>query len=236
MRLRRFFDIFNCVLIKYLFILTVILLAGGISRGANLASLVNPFIGTAAGGNIVPGAISPFGMVELSPDMDVSGFYVYGEHHISGFSMTHMSGCGCPNYGDVFFTATTGAVKVQPKQYGFDFSHRQEAASPGYYRVFMKTWGINAQFTATTRCGMAKFTFPAGKQGNILIPISHAANPTIGSNIHIDNDHTITGSVTSVTMVGTNLPVTVYFVMKFSAPFKTYGVWEGHSIKPQMHE
>ncbi|MGC9261648.1 MAG: glycoside hydrolase family 92 protein, partial [Phycisphaerae bacterium] len=208
----------------------------GTTRSANLASLVNPFVGTAAGGNIVPGAIAPFGMVELSSDMDASGFYVYGQHHINGFSMTHMSGCGCPNYGDVFFTATTGAVKVQPKQYGFDFSHQQEAASPGYYRVFMKTWGINAQFTATTRCGMAKFTFPAGKQGNVLIPISHAANTTLASNIHIINDHTVTGSVTSVTIVGTNLPVTVYFVMKFSAPFKTFGVWEGHSIKPQMRK
>ena len=113
------------------------------ARGADLASLVNPFVGTAAGGNMVPGAIAPFGMVELSPDMP-NGFYVYGDHYIRGFSMTHMSGCGAPNYGDVFFTATTGPVKVQPKQYGFEFSHRQEAASPGYYRVFMKTWGINA--------------------------------------------------------------------------------------------
>ncbi|EQD73232.1 alpha-1,2-mannosidase family protein, partial [mine drainage metagenome] len=119
---------------------------------------------------------------------------------------------------------------------GYQFSHKQEAASPGYYRVFMKTWGINAQFTASTRCGMARFTFPAGKQGNVLIPISHAANPTIASNIHIINNHTITGSVTSVTIVGTNLPVTVYFVMKFSAPFKTYGVWEGHSIKPRVRK
>jgi predicted alpha-1,2-mannosidase len=147
-----------------------------------------------------------------------------------------MSGCGCPNYGDVFFTATTGPIKVQPKQYGFHFSHRQEAASPGYYQVFMKTWGINAQFTATTRCGMAKFTFPAGKQANILVPISHAANPTIASNIHLINNHTVAGSVTSVTMVGTNLPVRVYFVMKFSRPFKTFGVWEGHAIKPQVRQ
>ncbi len=207
----------------------------GTVRGADLAALVNPFVGTAAGGNIVPGAISPFGMVELSPDMP-NGFFVYGHHFISGFSMTHMSGCGCPNYGDVFFTATTGPIKVQPKQYGFHFSHRQEAASPGYYQVFMKTWGINAQFTATTRCGMAKFTFPAGKQANILVPISHAANPTIASNIHLINNHTVAGSVTSVTMVGTNLPVRVYFVMKFSRPFKTFGVWEGHAIKPQVRQ
>ena len=226
--------VFSTTALKVIIVCAALVaLAGGMACGSDLAALVNPFVGTAAGGNIVPGAIAPFGMVELSPDMP-NGFYVYGDNYISGFSMTHMSGCGCPNYGDVFFTATTGAVKVQQKDYGFDFSHKQEAASPGYYRVFMQTWGINAQLTASTRCGMGRFTFPAGKQGNILIPISHATNPTVGSNIHIVNDHTITGSVTSVTMVGTNLPVTVYFVMKFSAPFKTYGVWEGHSIKAQV--
>ncbi len=214
---------------------TLAFLAGGLARGADLAALVNPFIGTAAGGNIVPGAMAPFGMVELSPDMP-NGFYVYGDNYSSGFSITHLSGCGCYNYGDVFFTATTGPVKVQPKEYGFHFSHRQESASPGYYRVFMKTWGINAQFTATTRCGMAKFTFSAGKQANVLVPISHAVNPTIASNIHIINKHTITGSITSTTIAGINLPVTVYFVMQFSAPFKTYGVWEGHAIKPQVRQ
>ena len=178
-----------------------LLLVSGTACAADPASLVNPFVGTAADGNIVSGAIAPFGMVVLSPDMP-NGFYRYGNHHISGFSMTHLSGCGAPNYGDVFFTATTGPVRVKPKQYGFGFTHKREAASPGYYRVFMKTWGINAQITASTRCGMARFTFPAGKQGNILIPISHAANPTIGSNIHIINDHTVTGSVTSTTITG----------------------------------
>ncbi len=228
--------VFSPLVIKGFIICAALMaLAGGMARGADVAALVNPFVGTAAGGNIVPGAIAPFGMVELSPDMP-NGFYVYSDNYSSGFSMTHMSGCGCPNYGDVFFTATTGPVKVQAKKYGFHFSHRQESASPGYYHVFMKTWGINAQFTAATRCGMARFTFPAGKQANVLVPISHATNPTIASNIHIINNHTITGSVTSVTMVGTNLPVTVYFVMKFSTPFKTYGVWEGHSIKPHLKQ
>ncbi|MGC9259165.1 MAG: GH92 family glycosyl hydrolase [Phycisphaerae bacterium] len=208
------------------------LLAGGIARGADLAALVNPFVGTAQGGDIEPGASTPFGMVELSPDMHVNSYYIYQQHHISGFSMTHLSGVGCPSYGDVFFTATTGPLQVQPKQYGFDFSHKREAASPGYYRVFMKTWGINAQLTATTHCGMAKFTFPAGKQANILVPISHTLTTTVGSNIHIVNDHTITGSVTSLTFCQTNEPFTVYFVMKFSQPFKTSGVWQGNTITP----
>jgi predicted alpha-1,2-mannosidase len=214
------------------FLVAGAVLTGGPARGADLAALVNPFVGTAQGGDIVPGAIVPFGMVELSPDMHVQSYYIYQQHYCSGFSMTHLSGVGCPSYGDVFFTATTGPLQVQPKQYGFNFSHKREAASPGYYRVFMKTWGINAQLTATTHCGMTKFTFPAGKQANILVPISHTLTTTVGSNINIVNDHTITGSVTSLTFCQTNEPFTVYFVMKFSQPFKTSGVWQGSTITP----
>ncbi len=211
-------------------------LVGGMVHAAGLASLVNPFVGTAAGGDTYPGAVVPFGMAALSPDMHAQSYYVYQRNHISGFSMTHLSGVGCPSYGDVFFTATTGPVQVQPNAYGFTFSHKRETASPGYYRVFMKTWDINAQLTATTRCGMARFTFPAGKQANILIPISQTITTTAASNIHIVNDHTITGSVTSLTFCLTNEPFTVYFVMKFSRPFKTYGVWEGNAIKPQVSQ
>ncbi len=219
-------------IVTMLIIVSAALCTGGIVQGADLAALVNPFVGTAAGGDIVPGAIVPFGMVELSPDMHINSYYIYQQHHISGFSMTHLSGVGCPSYGDVFFTATTGPVRVEPKQYGFNFSHKRESASPGYYRVFMKTWGINAQLTATTHCGMAKFTFPAGKQANIIIPISHTLTTTVGSNIHVINNHTITGSVTSLTFCQTNEPFTVYFVMKFSRPFTTSGCWQGTIITP----
>ena len=214
----------------------VALLAGGMTRGVDLAGLVNPFVGTAAGGDIVPGAIAPFGMVELSPDMHVNSYYNYQQRHISGFSMTHLSGAGCPNYGDVFFTATTGPLRVRPQQYGSDFSHQRETASPGYYRVFMNTWGINAQLTATTHCGMAKFTFPSGKQANILVPISHTISGTVTSDIHIINDHTMVGSVTGLTFawLPQASPVTVYFVMNFSQPFKTFGVWQGTAVKPKV--
>jgi len=230
--LSRKFSFAASTILTVVFLVAGALLAGGLARGADLAALVNPFVGTAQGGDIVPGAIVPFGMVELSPDMLVQSYYIYQKHHSSGFSMTHLSGVGCPSYGDVFFTATTGPLQVQPKQYGFNFSHKREAASPGYYRVFMKTWGINAQLTATTHCGMTKFTFPAGKQANILVPISHTLTTTVGSNIDIVNNHTITGSVTSLTFCQTNEPFTVYFVMKFSQPFKTSGVWQGSTITP----
>jgi predicted alpha-1,2-mannosidase len=215
--------------------------------GHNLASLVNPYIGTVMSFTF-PGATLPNGMVQLSPDMPRSEIlrgggapgasYLYTKkcQFINGFSMTHLSGTGCWNYGDVFFTATTGPVQTSAKKFRFRFSHRQEAATPGYYRVFMKTWGINAQFSATLRCGVAKFTFPAGKQANILVPISHVMGH-YGSvphtcYLHFVDDHTIVGFVTSHVFCTAWPPVRVYFVMQVDQPWKTSGLWKSGKFLP----
>ena len=61
---------------------------------------VDPLIGTAGGGNTFPGATVPFGMIQWSPDTGHEGWYFYPEKQIYGFSLTHISGAGCPLYGD----------------------------------------------------------------------------------------------------------------------------------------
>ncbi|MGC8542122.1 MAG: GH92 family glycosyl hydrolase, partial [Phycisphaerae bacterium] len=150
------------------------------------AEYVDPFIGTTAGGNVFPGPSMPFGMVQLGPDTQGPGAnYDYHNPDIQGFSMTHMSGDGSTAEGDVFFTATTGPLHTQVKNFQSNFSHSEESASPGYYRVNLLRWNINVQLTATMHCGAAKFTFPAGKQANILIPISHTLNYTTASKIDV---------------------------------------------------
>ncbi len=198
-----------------------------------LADLVNPFIGTGTGPggsiNLFPGPSMPFGMVQLSPDTESRGFgYHSYQPDIQGFSMTHMSGPGCANEGDVFFTATTGAVHTRVKNFQSLYSHRMESARPGYYQVRLLRWGIHAQLTATNRCGLAKFTFPAGKQANILIPISHTLNYTVASKIHIVNSREITGYVVDHCFCGNQQSYKVHFVMRFSKPFMVYGTWSGH--------
>ena len=97
---------------------------------------------------------------------------------IKGFSMTHLSGVGCANQGDVFFTATTGPIVTQVSDYQTPYSHSSESASPGYYEVQLLQWGIHAEVTATERTGIARFTFPAHQTANILVPISHTLNHT----------------------------------------------------------
>ena len=204
------------------------------------ANMVNAFIGTGAGPggsiNLFPGPSMPFGMVQLSPDTEASGYgYHYYQPDIQGFSMTHMSGPGCNNEGDVFFTATTGAVHTQIKNFQSTYSHAMESAQPGYYQVKLLRWGIHAQLTATNRCGVAKFTFPAGKQANILIPISHTLNYTVASHVRIVNNHEIAGYVADHCFCGNNQSYKVHFVMTFSKPFAVSGTWSGEKGVGKLH-
>jgi predicted alpha-1,2-mannosidase len=193
---------------------------------------VDPFIGTGSGPggsiNCFPGASMPFGMVQLSPDSESPGVgYHYYQPDIQGFSMTHMSGSGAPSSGEVFFTATTGAVHTQIKNFQSSYSHKLESASPGYYQVILQRWGIKVNLTSTVRCGLARFVFPAGKRANVLVPISHTLNETVGAKIQLVNNHEITGQVTNHCFCGNWQTYTVYFVMKFSEPFQASGIWNG---------
>ncbi len=101
----------------------------------NLTQQVNPFIGTDAHGHTFPGATVPFGMVQLSPDTRVEGWdacsgYHYSDSTILGFSHTHLSGTGVADYGDILITPEVTDTLLPLK-----FTHRNEYASPGYYRV-----------------------------------------------------------------------------------------------------
>ncbi|MGA7156147.1 MAG: GH92 family glycosyl hydrolase [Acidobacteriaceae bacterium] len=196
------------------------------------AASVDPIIGTGAGPgggiNLFPGATTPFGMVQLSPDTEDRGFgYHYTDTDIEGFSMTHMSGVGCPNEGDVFFTPTTGPIVTQGQDFQSPYSHKMESASPGYYQVQLLQWNINAELTATDHTGIARFTFPANQPANILLPLSHTLDDTAGASVHLIGDHEIEGYVENHAFCGSKNTYKVYFVMQFSRPFTTYGTWTG---------
>src|SRR3954471_5430403 len=84
---------------------------------------VNPFIGTGGEGHTFPGATTPFGMVQLSPETDAPSFrggfrycagYQYGDTSILGFAHTHFSGTGHSDMGDVLLMPTVGALQLEP--------------------------------------------------------------------------------------------------------------------------
>ena len=163
-----------------------------INMQANLqdnTKYVNTFIGTGGHGHTFPGATTPYGMVQLSPDTrtlgwDACGGYHYSDSTIIGFSHTHLSGTGISDLGDFLFMPFSGQAKVVPGKpenpddgYRSRFSHNTEKAEPGYYSVILDDYNILAELTATTRAGFHRYTFYKGNEMGIIIDLSHTIYP-----------------------------------------------------------
>jgi predicted alpha-1,2-mannosidase len=200
---------------------------------------VDTLIGTGTSGQTVgeinnfPGASVPFGMVQYSPDtVDNYAGYDHANGQATGFSMTHAS-VGCAAFGDISMLPTTTPISSEPwnasEQIAYD---RTEVGVPGYYTVRFPATGVTAELTATTRIGVGRFSYP-GKGQPALFYVrsggSLAGNSAASIQIGEDNT-TITGSATSGGFCGKNNVYTVYFVMKFSRPFESYGTWDGYSV------
>ena len=164
---------------KLVFILFLSFVVSKVVAQKDYASLVNPFIGTGGHGHTYPGASMPFGMMQLSPDTrmadwDGSSGYHYSDSVIYGFSHTHLSGVGIPDYCDVLMMPFSGAVKWNNTDYRSSFSHKNEKASPGYYEVLLDKHNIKAQLTTTYRSGMHQYQFsPTTNDGAVLIDLKH---------------------------------------------------------------
>jgi predicted alpha-1,2-mannosidase len=191
-------------------------------------------VGTAEHGHAYPGAIVPFGMVQLSPDTPIKGWdgcsgYHYSDTAICGFSHTHLAGTGCGCLGDVLLMPTIGELRLDAGSpgngYTSRFSHSDEKATPGYYRVFLQDPKILAELTATARCGFHKYTFPAADNAHFVLDLVHGVgNKTVEASLDIENDTTISGSRISEGWGGKRA---VYFVMQFSKPFASFGIEQG---------
>jgi predicted alpha-1,2-mannosidase len=197
-------------------------------------SLVDPFVGTGSGGAVVgdvdtfPGATTPFGMVQFSPDTTsrpAGGGYSYTDSAISGFSLTHLSGAGCAVAGDIPFLPLVGALPDDPASATQPFSHANEQASPGSYAV--TTGQINTRLTATPHTGLAQLTYPRGTESRLLVKVADSANGSAGATFQTIGTNAITGSVTSGHFCGQPDSYTVYFAATFSQPFTATGTWGG---------
>ena len=165
--------------------LTFALLALGLlacaPRPAGPVDYVDPFIGTGYHGHTYPGATTPFGMVQLSPDTragdwDACAGYHYDDTTIDGFSHTHLSGTGCADLADILFHPTTreivlhdGACVLQP----YFFSHGDEKASCGYYAVELPGENIRVELTAAPRTGVHRYTFTGKGPRQVVVDLMH---------------------------------------------------------------
>lgn len=149
-----------------------------------LINYVNPFIGTGGHGHTYPGATMPFGMMQLSPDTRLDGWdgcsgYHYDDEYIYGFSHTHLSGTGVSDYGDILLMPSN-TIRFNngangKKGYRDHFSHDNEIAQPGYYKVHLDSTNIDVELTVSQRSGVHKYAFAKADSLNnyLIIDLDH---------------------------------------------------------------
>ena len=212
------------ILSSFLYAGTACAPAGTEDRAESLADCVNPFIGTDFTGNTYPGAQVPFGMVQLSPDNGLPGWdriagYFWPDSTIAGFSHTHLSGTGAGDLYDISFMPVTLPYREADGSLGIHskFSHSEEAASAGYYRVRLSDYDIRVELTATPRCGVQRYTFPKADAA-VFLNLRKAMNWDATEDAHIEQ-------VDSVTIRGYRFSEgwargqRVFFCTRFSRPF-----------------
>ena len=202
---------------------------------------VDPFIGTGGDGHTFPGAVVPFGMVQLSPDTAAlsrgvdpqseiykhCAGYHYDDHTIIGFSHTHFSGTGHSDLGDLLIMPGTGKVFTTPgteedpdSGYRSRFSHDREQASPGYYMVELDDYKIKAELTTTTRTGLHKYTFNGEKDAHVLLDLTSSIynfkNKVVWSDVRVIDNQTLLAYRSTN---GWAKHRKMYFAIKFSRPF-----------------
>ncbi|GGO90036.1 hypothetical protein GCM10012280_34630 [Wenjunlia tyrosinilytica] len=199
------------------------------------AQYVNPFVGTLPGdtdwgngggaGNTFPGADAPFGMVQWSPDTVTyqHGGYYYNDNRIRGFSLTHLSGAGCGDFGNVPFMPVLGASPVS----SYTFSHANEKAEPGSYAVTFDN-GLKTELAATQRSGTARFTYPAGQKASLSVDAAKAFNGADGS-VTVGTN-TISGYTDSGGFCGAGNKYRIYFHASFDRNFTSTGVVAGKKV------
>lgn len=234
-------------------------------HGANhVADYVNPFIGAstnaeAAGayhglGKTFPGATTPFGAVQVSPNTITGGDngsgYSYEHETIEGFAFTQMSGIGWGgDLGNFLVMPTVGTMRTNSGKengvagYRSRYDKSSEEASAGYYKVFLSDYQVTVEATATPHCGMLKLVYPKSEQSRIQIDLARRVGGTSTFQaVKVIDEYTISGRMECTPDGGGwgngegNADYTVYFYAQFSKPLKAYGIWsakipEGQSRK-----
>lgn len=228
-----------------------------VGREPDVVSSVDPMIGTANGGNTYPGAVRPFGMLSWSPtstrgdqtDTGAANGYHYDTTRLRGFALTHVNGAGChPGAaGDVPIFPHVGEMTVSPTAdtkdavYASDFSHDDELAEPGRYRLELAN-GAVTDFAATTRAGIGTFRFPQDEPANLLFRTSNSLNGSEDAEVAIDpTTRTVSGSVLTGGFCGRRgngggsnkfSYYRLHFTAKFDRDFVRTGTWVDDQLRP----
>ena len=224
----------------------------------NFVDYVNPLIGTAPSttisalrhgegkennAQVVPFVTVPFGMTNWTPQTKANETkcvapYYYADSIIQGFRGSHwLSGSCVQDYGSMTIMPVSGKLKCFSEERGSSFSHNQETASPYCYRVYLDDYGIQAEMTATKRCGLFKFNFEKGGESHIVVnPNSDESRGFIQL---IPEKNEIVGYNPVYRIYqgwGQSAGFSGYFVARFSHDFEKYGVYQDTTISEMSTE
>ena len=166
-----------------------------------LLSYVDPFIGTGEHGHTFPGATRPNAMVQFSPDTHLLGWDASSGYHASdsvihAFSLTHLSGTGVGDLGDVALLPYSGLDSLCPIA---TFDKANEQATPGNYTVLLSNFGVQVELTSTERVGLMRATYSDSTERRLLLDLSHIlqsnwGHAVVGNDLQILNDSTLQGT------------------------------------------
>jgi predicted alpha-1,2-mannosidase len=197
--------------------LGLLLAAPAVARAeASFTEQVDPMIGTVAPGFVFPGAAAPFGMVQNSPDTRgefAYGGYLYSDPAIQGFSLVHLSGPGVKKGGDIPVMPVVGEPSLDPGDTESTYSHANEHAEPGYYRVVLDKPATTVELTASTHAAMQRYTMPANAK--LVFDVRRSVEGTHEGELAITGDDEVSGRAKG------RYPV--FFVARFSRRFDASG-------------
>lgn len=224
---------------------TALLLSAG-AKPLEPVDCVDVFTGTSNSRWMLgPYASVPYGMVQLGPDNQDGEWmcgYEYSFASVRGFSHIHayaLSGLlVMPTTQD--FTKDGGTVSCAYRGAGAGYHSRifkeTEKGGPGYYSCELYDVGCKAELTATTHCGVHKYTFKEKDQARILLSslVPAEYTPSVKkAEFRKTDDKTVEGYACMNGMYG---EYNLYFSIQFNKPFKTFNGWSQNDIKQDVSE
>ncbi|QDV74003.1 GH92 family glycosyl hydrolase [Botrimarina mediterranea] len=184
----------------------VAMTANSLRAQQRLVDYVDPFLGTAPLTNVkdigfeppwrvwagltFPGASRPNAMVQLSPMTEYrSGAgYEYEDDEILSFTHTNKG-----HWNLCYLPMLPVAGEVNPRDFASKFSHEREEAHPGYYRVHLDRYDIDAEVTVTARCGLHRYKY-ANEGGEAVVFDLAISNERVRDwKLDQPDEHTLTG-------------------------------------------
>lgn len=196
-------------------------------KSPNYCSYVNTLIGTGNDGHTYPGATTPFGLIQASPETGNDGWrycsgFNYEDDSIIGFAQTHLSGTGAPGLGDVLIFPFLRDNKTNDYKSGYD--KESQIGQAGYYSVMLTDDSIRAEMTATQRTAFYRFTYPNSSKPRLLLDLQNGIagwgrtveDLVLSADMDFLDSCTIVGHNNVITWVKRHY----YFAVRFDKPYK----------------